>query len=112
VTAEDWAPYAVPGTEPDEDGWYPDYLPVPAELLPPEPTEPTGDGEEGQQESEIDRSLLGLVENWRFVVADLIERGVDLWDPAVRARPWPGIRTLIFSLLETDTRLRRALTRR
>jgi len=38
-----------------------------------------------------------------------MQRGIDLYDPAVRARPWPGVRTLIFSLLETDTRLRAAL---
>ena len=39
------------------------------------------------------------------------QRGVDLYDPAVRARPWPGVRALIFSLLESDTRLRAALRR-
>lgn len=38
-----------------------------------------------------------------------MERGVDLYDAAVLARPWPGVRTLIFSLLDTDTRLRAAL---
>ncbi|MDR6142035.1 hypothetical protein QE375_001589 [Microbacterium foliorum] len=38
-----------------------------------------------------------------------MERGVDLYDSAVLARPWPGVRTLIFSLLDTDTRLRAAL---
>ncbi|CAN7267337.1 hypothetical protein LJR186_001233 [Microbacterium foliorum] len=47
--------------------------------------------------------------HWRIVVAELMERGVDLYDPAVRARPWPGIRTLIFSLYETSPRLRAAL---
>lgn len=61
---------------------------------------------------EIDGSVLALVTNWRVVVADLIERGIDLYDPAVRARPWPGIRSAIFSLLDSDTRLRRVLTRR
>lgn len=58
-------------------------------------------------------SLTDLVRHWRLVEADLIkEYGIDLWDPAVRARPWPGIRTAIFSLIDSDTRLRRALTRR
>lgn len=38
-----------------------------------------------------------------------MERGLDLYDPAVRARPWPGVRTLIFSLLDTSPRLRAAL---
>lgn len=61
---------------------------------------------------EIDGSILAIVTNWRLVVAELIERGIDLYDPAVRARPWPGIRSAIFSLLDSDTRLRRVLTRR
>lgn len=58
-------------------------------------------------------SILDLVQNWRLVEADLIkEYGIDLWDPAVRSRPWPGIRTAIYSLLDSPTRLREALTRR
>lgn len=58
-------------------------------------------------------SLLDLLQRWRLVEADLIkEYGIDLWDPAVRARPWPGIRTAIFSLIDSPTRLREALTRR
>lgn len=73
---------------------------------PPRPTE----GEAGGRSWE----LLDILEHWRLVEADLVtEFGVDLWDPAVRARPWPGIRTMIFSLLDSPTtRLRRALTRR
>lgn len=59
--------------------------------------------------SDIDGSWLAIVQHWRIVVAELMERGVDLYDPAVRARPWMGVRTLIFSLLDTDTRLRAAL---
>lgn len=58
---------------------------------------------------QVDGSWLAIVMNWRIVVAELMERGVDLYDPAVRARPWPGVRTLIFSLLETPTRLSAAL---
>jgi hypothetical protein len=55
--------------------------------------------------------VLALVSNWRVVEADLIkEYGLDLWDPAVRARPWPGIRAHIFSLIDSPTRLRAALT--
>lgn len=38
---------------------------------------------------------------------------LDLYDPAVLARPWPGIRTAIFALFtHPDSLLRRALTRR
>lgn len=65
--------------------------------------------------SEVDDSILGIVTHWRYVATDLITlHGIDLWDETVRARPWPGIRNLIFSLLEPDSpsRLRRALTRR
>ena len=62
---------------------------------------------------DIDHSLLALVTNWRLVVADLaLHYHVDLYDPAVLARPWPGVRTMIFSLIDSDTRLRAALTRR
>jgi hypothetical protein len=61
---------------------------------------------------EIDGSLLALVTNWRLVIAELAERGIDLYDPAVLARPWPGVRAMIFSLLDSNTRLRAALTRR
>ena len=39
--------------------------------------------------------------------------GLDLYDPAVLARPWPGVRTMIFALLERPHgHLRAALTRR
>jgi hypothetical protein len=61
---------------------------------------------------EIDGSLLAIVTHWRLVVAELAERGIDLYDPAVLARPWPGVRTVIFSLLDSNTRLRAALTKR
>ena len=61
----------------------------------------------------VDRSLLAVVTHWRLVVADLAERfGIDLYDPAVLARPWPGVRTMVFSLLEMpDSRLHAALAR-
>lgn len=63
--------------------------------------------------TQVDGSLLALVTNWRLVVADMAkEYGVDLFDPTVLARPWPGVRTMIFSLLDSPTRLREALTRR
>ncbi|WP_193596070.1 hypothetical protein [Microbacterium sp. YJN-G] len=105
MTAEDWAPYGI--GEPDADGWYPDYRPVPTNLKPLHdgPVAPT-------DKPQIDTSWLAIVLHWRIVVAELMERGVDLYDPAVRVRPWPGVRTLIFSLLESPTRLREALTRR
>ena len=55
--------------------------------------------------------MLGIVSHWRCVVADLAEFfGVDLYDPAVLARPWPGVRTMIHALLDMpESRLRRAL---
>lgn len=104
MTAEDWAPYGI--GEPDADGWYPDYRPVPANL------KPANDAPASAERPQIDTSWLAIVQHWRIVVAELMERGVDLYDPAVRARPWPGVRTLIFSLLDSPTRLREALTRR
>jgi len=60
----------------------------------------------------IDGSWLALVTHWRLVVAELAERGIDLYDPLILARPWPGIRAVIFSLLDSNTRLRAVLTRR
>ena len=60
----------------------------------------------------IDGSMLAIVTNWRLVVAELAERGIDLYDPAVLARPWPGVRAVIFSLIDSPTRLRAVLTRR
>jgi len=62
--------------------------------------------------AEIDGSLLAIVSNWRLVVAELAERGIDMYDPAVLARPWPGVRAVIFSLIDSPTRLRAVLTRR
>jgi len=94
--------------EPDEEGWYPDYRPVP-EALKPEAVS----NAPAAKASEIDGSCLALVTHWRLVVADLsLHHGIDLYDPAVLGRPWPGVRTMIFSLLDHDTRLRAALTRR
>lgn len=62
---------------------------------------------------EIDASWFSIIMHWRLVLADLsLHCGVDLYDPAVLARPWPGIRTMIFSLLDSPTRLRAVLTRR
>jgi hypothetical protein len=85
-------------------------MPVPQELLPEAPSAVSTPDEAPT----IDSSLLAIVSHWRLVVADLIDAGIDLYDPAVRARPWPGIRTKLFSLLEPEStsRLRRALTRR
>jgi hypothetical protein len=62
--------------------------------------------------ADVDGSLLAIVTNWRLVVAELAERGIDLYDPAVLARPWPGVRAVIFSLIDGPTRLRAVLTRR
>lgn len=102
-TAEDWAPYGF-GGEPDEDGWYPRYRQVPEELKPHAVT-PVVSG------PKLDTSWLAIVSHWRIVVAELMERGVDIYDAETRARPWMGVRALIFSLIDSDTRLRAALRR-
>lgn len=34
--------------------------------------------------------------------------GLDLYDPAVLARPWPGVRTLILGLIDHPKSLLRA----
>jgi hypothetical protein len=52
------------------------------------------------------------VTNWRLVIADLREHGIDLHDPAVLAGSWLSVRSAIFSLLDSPTRLREVLTRR
>lgn len=55
---------------------------------------------------------LDILSHWDAVVADLAATGIDLYDPAVLARPWPGVRILILGLLDDPaTRLHRALTR-
>lgn len=54
---------------------------------------------------------IDILTRWDLVICDLAEKyGIDLYDPAVRARPWPGVRTLIFGLLsDPSSRLHRAL---
>lgn len=101
-TAEDWAPFGI--GEPDADGWYPRYRQVPEELKPHAVTPAVS-------RPELDTSWLAILTHWRIVVAELMERGVDIHDPATRARPWLGVRALIFSLIDSDTRLRAALRR-
>lgn len=79
---------------------------MPRELRPAAPTaQVTG--------AQVDGSLLALVSHWRLVVAEVAEvYGLDLHDPAVLARPWPGVRTMIFALLERPGGwLRAALTK-
>jgi len=104
VTAEDWAPYGI--GEKDADGWYQDYRPVPQELRPEATTSSIG------KAPAMDESLLAIVSNWRLVIADLARLfQVDLYDPTVLARPWPGVRTMIFALLDMpESLLRQALT--
>lgn len=82
---------------------------MPPELLPPAPADAAA-----KKAADVDGSWCAIVEHWRIVVADLaLHYRVDLYDPAVLARPWPGVRTMIFALIDQpDTRLRRALTRR
>lgn len=81
---------------------------MPAELKPDAPSTPAGKA----PSADVDGSLLAIVTHWRLVIAELAERGIDLYDPAVLARPWPGVRAVIFSLLDSNTRLRAVLTRR
>lgn len=51
-----------------------------------------------------------IVPHWDAVQRDLAERyHLDLYDPATLARPWPGVRTLIFGLLREPSRLATAL---
>lgn len=61
--------------------------------------------------SDVDDSLGAILLHWRLVVADMGQFfGTDLYDPAVRARPCQGVRTMIFALLDMpESRLRRAL---
>lgn len=113
-TAEDWAPFAVPGTEPDADGWYPEYRTPPPEMQ-PEPVAVTGKG----APEVVDSSWFAIVAHWHFAERDLADRGVNLFDPAVLAQPWPWLRVLIEGLLDPPlsafappTRLRAALTTR
>lgn len=104
MTAADYAPWGI--GEPDEDGWYPDYRPIPRKLKPKHESATPG-------KPTVDASWMAIVLHWRIVVADLArEFHVDIYDDAVRQRPWPGVRTMIFSLLDSPTRLREALTRR
>ena len=107
MTAEDWAPYGI--GEPDAEGWYPDYRRPPEHLrlrqTAPAPGKKSADT--------VDGSLVAIVAQWRIVIADLaLHYGIDLYDPAVQDRPWPGVRTMIFALIDQDTRLRKALTRK
>ena len=81
---------------------------MPADLRPEMPTAAS----KPQPAVEVDGSLYAVTANWRLVIAELMERGIDLYDPAVLDRPWPGVRALIFSLLDSDTRFRAVLTRR
>lgn len=78
----------------------------------PASIKPAHEGPTSAEKPAVDTSWLAIVAHWRIVVAELMRQGVDLYDPAVRARPWPGVRTLIFSLLDEPSRLREALTRR
>ena len=74
-------------------------------MRPAPPTE-TGGG------ASVDRSLLAVVSHWGLAVADLAQfYGLDMFDPAVLARPWPGVRTMLLSLLDMPgSRLNAALT--
>jgi hypothetical protein len=95
VTEEDWDAYGVGEKDPDTGIWSGGYR------LPREVHELA----RGQQPAPARAApVLGwthLVGVWGYVVADLAALyRVDLWDPAVLARPWPGVRTLILGLLD------------
>lgn len=55
-----------------------------------------------------------ILEAWDLVVPDLAEvYGVDLYDPALKRRPWPWLRGLLMGLISTpNSRLSRHLARR
>lgn len=98
MTLEEWAPYGI--GEPDADGVFPDYR-VPPALKPAAPARTT-----------TGRSIwwADIVPHWDLVARDLADRfGIDLWDPVVLARPWPGVRTLVLGLLSEPSRLANAL---
>ena len=60
----------------------------------------------------MDTSIVAILENWRAVVADFLTiYHLDLYDPAVLDRPWLGVRTALYALLDNPASLlRRALT--
>ena len=90
---------------PDADGWFPDYRTPPADVRPEAVSEAPAAGS-----GDVDYTILGLVSHWRVVVAEMLLRGgVDLYDPVVRARPWPGVRTAIFALIDTPGSMLRAV---
>lgn len=79
---------------------YPDYR-VPSHLKPSAPT--------AREETRL-VWVLDLVRHWELVHLDLAERyGVDLHDPHVLARPWPGVRMMMWSLVREPSRLSQAL---
>lgn len=98
--------------EPDADGWYPDYRPLPPHLRPSPPKQPVKAGAGEKPKVTVDGSWYALLSHWRLVIAELKDRGIDLYDPVVLNGPWLSVRAAIFSLLDSDTRLRAALIRR
>lgn len=60
----------------------------------------------------IDETWHGIASHWQIVVAELLERGIDLHSDAALGMSWLSARSAIFSLLNSDSRLRAALTRR
>jgi hypothetical protein len=51
-----------------------------------------------------------ITPHWDLVCADMAERyRVDLYDAAVLARPWLGVRAMILGLLAVESRLTTAL---
>lgn len=97
MTLDEWAAYGI--GEPDADGNYRDYR-IPAALKPSAPAPAT-------------RGSIwwaDIVPHWGLVQRDLAEKyQLDLHDPAVLARPWPGVRGLILGLLTEPSRLATAL---
>lgn len=100
---DEWAQYGI--GEPDADGVYPDYR-IPQHLKPPATQAAVADDNDT-----VRFGWLHILTNWDAVIWDLSAiHGIDLYDPAVRARPWPGVCTLILGLVdEPSSRLHRAL---
>lgn len=99
MTLEEWAPYGI-GT-PDAEGNYPDYR-VPAAMRPEAPAAPSSAPGRFYWWADI-------LPHWDAVLLDLMERGIDLYSPAVLQGSWLGVRGMILGLLGEPSRLARAL---
>ena len=61
---------------------------------------------------QVDETWYGIASHWQIVAAELLAQGVDLRSRTVLEGSWLSLRAAIFLLLNSDSRLRAALTRR